>query len=274
MKKAFSLIELSIVIVIIGVLLSGVIQGSKLVIKSRLSAAQTLTETSIVNNLDNIVAWYETSLESSFLATELGNGNSISTWIDRNPKALTKNNATQNTALYKPTFTEDVFYSAIPALRFNSSAMNFDGTDLANNSYTIFVVEQRRSSGSNNYFLGGLTLATNQNLVLGYRANTTITQDHYANNLDVTMPAYSSPIPRIHTFVFDTTNGKSYSLNGTLTSSTAQTAALTSFASAAVGRYNTSFFIGDIAEVIIFKSRLKTTDQQAVESYLSKKYNI
>jgi len=52
MKKhqAFSLVELSIVILIIGVLIAGVIQGSNLVTKFRIKTAQTLTQSSPVSS--------------------------------------------------------------------------------------------------------------------------------------------------------------------------------------------------------------------------------
>ena len=276
MKRAYSLFELSITVLIIAIIIAGVTQTTTILKKSYLATAQTLTKNSIVNHLDNLMLWYETSLDSSFLDSEIGDSNSISTWIDNNPNALTKNNATQNIAASKPQYLENIFNKTIPALRFaGDDLLVFDGTSLANNSYTIFVVEQRRSSASGNYFIGGLTLSSNQNLVLGYRDNVTITQSHYANDLDVTITGYSTPTPRIHSFVFDTTNGKNYWLNGALTNSAAaQTSALTSFSNAAVGRYNSSFYNGDLAEVIIFKSKLKSEDRRAVEIYLSKKYQI
>ena len=43
-SKAFSLIELSIVVLIIGILIAGVTQGSRLVRQSRLSTAQNQRE--------------------------------------------------------------------------------------------------------------------------------------------------------------------------------------------------------------------------------------
>ena len=45
-RAGFSLIELSVVIIIIGVLVAGIIQGAKIIKKSRLQTAQTLTQSS------------------------------------------------------------------------------------------------------------------------------------------------------------------------------------------------------------------------------------
>jgi len=275
MKKAFSLFELSIVILIIALILVGTVQTTKLIKKSHLASAQALTQNSIVNNLDGLVAWYETSLDSSFDQDQAVDGALVRIWYDNNPKALTKNNALQNTDFYKPTYTINVFNGGIPAMRFNNSVMDFDGTSLAYSAYTIFVVEQRRSSQSENYFLGGLTLDVNQDLVLGYRDDTTITQSHYGNDINIAIDPYDTPIPRLHTFMFDTTHGKTYRLNGVVVGSdSSQTEPLTSYYSAAVGRYNGSVFVGDIGEVIIFRTKLSNDNMREVEIYLSKKYGI
>jgi len=54
--KAFSLIELSIVILVIGVLIAGVSQGGKMITKFRISAAASLTNSSPVHSIKNLVA--------------------------------------------------------------------------------------------------------------------------------------------------------------------------------------------------------------------------
>ncbi len=64
--KAFSLIELSIVILVIGILIAGVVQGTSMVKKSQLVIARNLTKNSPVSRIKDLAAWYETSLESSF----------------------------------------------------------------------------------------------------------------------------------------------------------------------------------------------------------------
>lgn len=61
-RKAFSLIELSIVIVIIGILLVGVIGAKHLISKSRLTTAMAMTRSSPINGTLNSKLWLETSL--------------------------------------------------------------------------------------------------------------------------------------------------------------------------------------------------------------------
>jgi prepilin-type N-terminal cleavage/methylation domain-containing protein len=65
-QKAFSLIELSIVILIIGILVAGVTQSSRLVNEIRLSSARSVTQSYPVYSIPGISSWIETTLESSF----------------------------------------------------------------------------------------------------------------------------------------------------------------------------------------------------------------
>jgi len=279
MKKAFSLIELSIVILIIGILIAGVTQSSRLIKQFRLKTAQNLTQSSPVSSIKDLVLWYETSMDGSIADSEKEEGALVTNWYDINPQSAFKNNATQGTVTNQPSFRENVFNGAIPAVRFDGvdNFMTFDGTIVVGTNYTIFVVEQRRDGATDSYFISGTTQTLNNNLILGYRDTDTITQAHFANDLDFDISAYSTPIPRIHTFLFNTTSGKSYWMNGGVNpdrSEPTQTAALISYGGASIARYTTDYYNGDIAEIIIFTRALKTEERQAVETYLSKKYAI
>ena len=81
-QKAFSLLEISAVILIIGIFVAGVMGGNILVAKSRLAAAQTLTTSSPINGIKDSALWLETSVDSSFVDGETTNNNSITTWYD------------------------------------------------------------------------------------------------------------------------------------------------------------------------------------------------
>ncbi len=286
-KNAFSLIELSIVILVIGIIIAGVTSSSRLVKQFRIQSAQSLTKSSPVIGIKDLVLWYETSLSESFSATEIANvpstGSQISAWYDLNSQQLVKNNAAQSTSTAQPKYYEDVL-NGLPAVRFDgiSDFMSFDGATLVGNNYTVFIVEQRRSAASAlapRALICGATEATNSSLVLAYIADTTLNFGHYNNDNPATVVAYSSPFAAMHTFRFSKTDGKQYWSNGGLAAdaqSSVQTTALTSFAGAQIGRwfnYN-SFYNGDIFEIIIFSNSLGKEDRQSVESYLSKKYNI
>ena len=286
-KEAFTLIELSVVILVISVMVVGVLTGKSLIAKSRLANAKSLTRQSVINDMgDDLIAWYETSLEGSFKPSEIKNdGSIISKWKDSNKNTVNKNDAT---AVVSPTLVQNVFYNSIPGVRFTGDQyLTFNGTKFAKNSYTVFVVEQRRSEKSQNFFIAGATNGVNQNLVLGYRHNTTVTQAHWGNDFDVptVIPSYSAQnlIPRIHTFLFNNSIGKQYTLNGKHNyadynqgDSPTKLEPLISFVSSRIGYYSggTSYYIGDLAEIIMFKRSLKTEEVEAIESYLGSKYGI
>ncbi|MFM7682251.1 MAG: prepilin-type N-terminal cleavage/methylation domain-containing protein, partial [Bacteroidota bacterium] len=58
-KLAFSLIELSIVILIIGILVAGVTQSSRLVAQMRLASAQSVTRSADISSIRDMVFWAE-----------------------------------------------------------------------------------------------------------------------------------------------------------------------------------------------------------------------
>lgn len=286
--SAFSLVEISIVVLIISVMMVGMLKANSLIQKSRLQSAQALTRKSPVIDISSLLVWYETSLPDSFVVAEAADGTAISTWYDSNPNAVVKNNAIQAVVANQPLFYENVFNYGIPAIRFDGSNdyLTFDGEALANTSYTIFAVEQRKSGGSNNYFMGGTSTAVNSNLILGYLSNSEVRQSHYTDQLIyASIPSYVSPTPRIHTFVFNnlggtSVSGKRYWLNGSGASSAtnasddAQINPITSYAGSGIGRAFSHYFNGDIAEIIIFSRNLTVQERWGIESYLSKKYSI
>ena len=71
-KKAFTIIEISVVILIVSAMIVGVMTSKSMLAKSRLANAQSLTQQSFVNDIsDDLIAWYETSLEGSFNTSEI-----------------------------------------------------------------------------------------------------------------------------------------------------------------------------------------------------------
>lgn len=89
-KKAFSLIELSIVILIIGILIAGVTQGSRLVGAMRLASAKALTQSSPIASMRNLHSWYEATSEGSFLEAETEDSTALTIWKDIGPNTINK----------------------------------------------------------------------------------------------------------------------------------------------------------------------------------------
>lgn len=96
LKNAFSLIELSIVILIIGILVAGVTQSSRLIKQFKLTTAKNITMSSPVSSIKDLVLWLETTQDSSFLTTQTDQNAQLTQWNDINPQVSTKNFMVKN----------------------------------------------------------------------------------------------------------------------------------------------------------------------------------
>lgn len=90
LKNAFSLIELSIVILIIAILVAGVTQSSRLIKQFKLATAKNITMNSPVSSIKDLVLWLETTQDNSFLATQTDQNAQLTQWNDINPQVSTK----------------------------------------------------------------------------------------------------------------------------------------------------------------------------------------
>jgi len=276
--QAFSLIELSIVIVIIGVIVAAVTQSSKLVKKFRFQTAQSLTRSSAVSGIKDLALWYETSLTESFASAEASDGSTITTWYDTNSQSPVKNNAASGTS--KPTY-KDNRINGLPTVAFNGTDnyMDINGNLVVGTNYTVFIVGQR-ASNAQNYFIGGSgTGAEGTNLAIGWDSNTSILMYNgdTPSAASYTTSGYATTIPVILTAWFNQVSGKKlwYNGGGAIADGTnSSTAALSAYAGSKIGKFNNTFSSVEIAEIIIFQRDLTTEERQAVESYLGKKYNI
>lgn len=285
-KRAFSLIELSIVILIIGIIIAGITQSSRLVAQFRLSTARTLTNSSAVNSIPDLALWYEATSENSFKEVEADDGESLTAWYDINPQLSEKHDGTQASSSYEPTYLADCL-NDLPCVSFSSGAhFDFDGSILVGTDFTIFIVEKRLTS-SNRRFLGGSSSTRNQRLVLGYADTDTLGFSFYSNSQNTDVDAYSSTDPHvIDTFTHNGTQSeRSLHRNGTnfpLSDSSAEVDLdqhLEAYPDAVLGAYENSSpssyaFNGYIGEFIVFTRALKTAERQAVEAYLGKKWGL
>lgn len=138
MKRAFSLIELSIVILIIGILVAGVTQSSRLVSEMRLSSAKRLTQSSPISSIKGLLLWLETSSDNSF-DNNVGDADQVANWYDLNPLSNTKYTLNQSTTANRPTYIKSST-GGIPALKFNNSKFQIDNFPLNSPSYSMFIV--------------------------------------------------------------------------------------------------------------------------------------
>jgi len=290
--KAFSLIELSIVLVVIGIAISSITQSSRLIAQFKLSSARSQTQSSPVTSIKDLSMWLETTTVDSFSENESEDGSGVSVWKDINNYSSAKVNGQQSSSFRYPQYKTNCI-NGLPCLRFDGSSDYFDidASFLAGTDYTIFVVEQRRSPASQNFFIAGTNESGGSNclLHLGYRENNYVTFAQYFNDYDYYVDGYQNiSIPRIHTFMLSqltSSSGRYYYLNGVLQAYVAvhgyspnAFTPLDSFIGATIGYYsnsgNSKYYNGDLGEIIIFNRSLKAEERISVENYLGKKWSI
>lgn len=283
-KKAFSLIEISIVLLIIGILVAGVTQSSVLVNKYKISVAQNLTITSPVHSIKDLVLWLEPVMESSISSSTNGlepsDGDFVSSWNDLNSQLSSKINLTQATSGRQPTYKLKGI-SNLPSLF-------FDGTDYLKtllttipagyNNYTIFAVWQSNTytgvqvifhqHGDNdcNADYAGLFLSNGS--LHGWGCS-------FGNDTPAGSYSLNKPYASIYRVDSSQANNVTVYSNGTKYGPTAKTlnigatSTLVGFDESSVSTY---YFNGLISEIIVFTRPLKDSEIIDIRSYLAKKY--
>ena len=131
-KTAFSLVEISIVILVIGILIIGISNGIELYQDTKLSTARSLTSNSRVGRINGLVLWLETTLENNFSSgtTNFNNikniteNTSINRWRDINPLSISPNNATQTSSSNQPKIIIDKD-SMLPMVNFTKTSSQY-----------------------------------------------------------------------------------------------------------------------------------------------------
>lgn len=289
-SKAFSLIELSIVILVIGILIAGVTQGSALILKAKLKTAQALTQSSPVSAISGLRLWLETNLEQSFDEDEASDGTSVTTWYDINPQVSSKLYAI--TAGDGITYKDDTGINSLPSLYFDStgatdfftlssssSSVVATAIPTENNAFSFFIVAQADATGAiDDVFYNG-TIASDG---WGYGHSASAKNILFVSATDDGAASKLSPEIISVTHAGGTLGSTRMYVNG-VTDSTLGTTATNTAVSPTTGLYigsrnatgsTTNNWKGYISEIIIFDKKLSNTDRRAVEEYLGKKYNI
>lgn len=299
-NRAFSLVELSIVILIIGVLVAAVGQGLDLLQDSKLAAARSITKSSRVAALKDLGAWFDATAEQSFLLADIDSGE-LSTWKDINPQrggiVTTSNSGLCGT---KPTYVNNGI-NGLPAVKFGdtslaqgvtpASCFNVSNANLLGTSgATIFFVATAGNNGDKQMPLstGGAAITLyapttgSPGVVCGQAFKSPISDSWMSNYIPTNAPI----IPRGTPFVCSARYEKSTEIQGwtnKLKAGNSSTFAtnggdLTQSNDAYIAgpgsHGGASTFTGQLGELIIFNRALTTKERNSVEDYLSRKWNI
>ncbi|MBP7709475.1 MAG: prepilin-type N-terminal cleavage/methylation domain-containing protein [Rickettsiales bacterium] len=275
-RTAFSLIEVSVVILIIGVFVAGIAASNYLLKKATISSARTLTKSSPIAAIKGLSLWFETSTEESINSGEATDGAALTGWNDI---GFSTSKPTITVGSVSPTYANTI--NRIPAVRFAGDLngyFSFDGKFLVGSDYTVVVLEQRESNQANNYFLGNISSSTsNQNLLLGYNANGSIihsqagtTASDDTNSYSAAVPTYVAGSPKLFVFTNSASGGKKTYVNGMLVASSTNTDTISALPTLHIGKG----YAGQIGELAIFNRALDAGEIADIAQYSAKKWNI
>lgn len=284
-KTAFSLVEMSIVILVIGILIIGISNGIELYQDTKLSTARSLTSNSRVGRINGLVLWLETTLENNFSigATDFNNiksiteNTSINRWRDINPLSISPNNATQTNSSNQPKIIIDKD-SMLPMVNFTKTSSQYlklpDGTiPFGNSEYTFILVSKLYTLGSCVAISSG-THANNLANSFKYSLSGKFINYWWSTPLDISMSILVKST-NIIIITYDQNIRNGY-VDGKLISTTTQknrnSTQLNNFIGGSINIAD--YFDGDIGEIVVYDRALTEKERQDIEKYLSKKWNI
>jgi len=293
-KQAFSLVQLSIVVLILGILLVGISNYNNLVSKASLISAQKITKSSGVLKIENIALWLDTTALNSFkvdnvagtsFLPDISDKQTVGWWQDVNLQKVYS--ARLNLLADNLTNRPKYYVSAIN----NLPALYFDGNDFLRtenlptniladqNEISIFVVQNVKSSNLATFTINSSTQATEnagERIMLNAYYNNIFYFDFgNFNNSDRITKTYTSQSylakPQLISAIKNG-NSSSFFINAKLEA----TQATTSQINTNLSRYleiGTSFN-GYIGEILIFNRAIKVREKALIEKYLLNKWKI
>ena len=300
-KKAFSLIELSIVILIIGILVAGVTSSSRLIRAMKLISAKQLTQSSPVLTIPDLLAWFEPTKEGIFGSgsagtyTQLANpddGQRIATWKDGNPRLTAGSEilATQATIANQPLYVENGM-NGLPTLNFvDDDFLQYDDNIGGSIGATLFIVFKPHDYLTfRQTFMGGGINFSNSNdgnkcLTLIHVNNTTWYGGWGSTN---TVSSFNTTSPSICRFVYRSGSFQTFTNGVGDTPQNIGSAQPLSrvdinppnYTKDTIGSNGRAVdyqwnYHGYIGELIIYGRGLKNDESIDVEKYLAKKWGV
>ncbi len=279
-KSAFSLLELSVSLVVVSLLMAMVSQGIKMVASSRLTTARSLTSKSPVPTIPGLIAWYETTSVDSLKAGEAVDGKQISTWYDISPDSIpARKNTLTRTASVAVIYKSDGI-NKIPSVYFNGSGRialtDFHQGYTSQN--TVFFVARAHNFTDGHVIDSGHTdvdgsqvcvialIPTGIYMYLGRIGGHAAATNCCRVNADYIVAAYlNGSLSKSYVNTASTMTG-----NTTVNPGTIPLKGIT----VGADRNNAFNLTGLVSEVIVYNRILQLQERKDVMGYLSKKYGI
>lgn len=292
--QAFTLLELSLVILIIGLLMAAFLGAADLANDAKLRQAKTLTQNAPVNGISNLSLWFETTAEGSFINSEVVDGGAISRWNNLNSEAISTNYLSNNSATTAdhPLYKESCI-NGLPCLYFNGIAGSKitaqRSLGVRSNYITAFFVftgsENATATYASQLFISDKTAAWN-----GTSGVFSFTTSLPAMKFFYNMPSnygvqfaqclantvLTAQKPYIYSVVDDYSTSIFHYINGAIANTATGTANSGGAISKSIGiaEVGSASYKGNVGEIIIFTKALSVAERKSVEQYLAKKWGI
>ncbi|MES2677627.1 MAG: LamG-like jellyroll fold domain-containing protein [Pseudomonadota bacterium] len=289
--QAFSLLELSTVIIVIGLLVAGIMSGKRMMNQAALRSAQALTKSSAIASIPDLKLWLEPTLTESVTGANgnnLSNNDLVSYWNDISGNKINPSQSTLTPSNQPQYLTSGI--NGLPSIKFDGNDALYSTTvpiDISNGRYTMVAVWKPYSVTGDQVVIGQkatgaspanqsaeVWLSTNT-IRFGGQANDTASLGNIAiNGIYIGIMVVNNTDSAGNVSLYLNTNTKSQLNSGS--PSTLNLGADFFEVGAKVisaGSYG-NYSNGLISEVLIFNRNLKPTEVNLINNYLSKKYNI
>lgn len=275
-RKAFSLIEVSLVIFIVSLITLVIMAGSNIVQSAKLSSAINTTNSSVVNSISGLKIWLDATSNQGLLKDEVDNDLKISQWKSADFLTREKFTFAQASESLKPEYKKK-FINGLPALYSTSATMLESSYKPLTNDATFFLVIKNPTTTGNRTILGG----SNRNFQIAIINNTSngIQFCYDTTNCLYSHTQSNFPKPGSNSIISikfksnsSDSNALSFFLNGEKAPLSHSTTGR--FFNRSSSSLQLSFNDIGIAEIIIFDRYLNDDRRKSVESYLSNKWDI
>jgi prepilin-type N-terminal cleavage/methylation domain-containing protein len=283
-RKAFSITELSVVILILGILISGIVSSLDIYKDAKITSLRSLTINSITSRIPNIEFWSDTISKKSF-DKSMQNNSLVSNWNNINPHILVKNSAISPSTAKTPKYIENGINN-LPSILFDGVddclRIPFDLNYTINKEVSIFLVFNSQSVTANNTALFGLDDQGGWGRFVHSRFGGNDGGSSFGSNIGILQNISKLKTDFILTYVSNQgiANGSLLRLNKNY-SSIIQTHNFTSQAGPEYfglgvinGACSHSFSNTLFSEIIVYSRALNSKEILQIEEYLAKKYSI
>lgn len=293
-KKAFSIIELGVVILVITIILSLIRLTENYFAQNKIDNANKYTQDSVVKSTSDLILWFETSDKSSFSEIEQEDLSAVSSWLGSSQFAQQPISFEQKIANNRPNFIKSAINN-LPVIEFNgvNSFLELDLTNQLNfRNISIFLV-----SSSKNFVNDQSTIISFKTKENKFSLNNIKKENFY--NLQFTIDNNSKTVEQFNLtkdlsiktpIIIEASIGETvinFKINNQFVNQFTHNFKSNNINKIILGAYQTyqsnqninnvdyaNFLHGQIAELIIFNRELTTQESQEITEYLQKKWAI